>query len=129
MLNAALTCKPTTYHDATSTNQTDMQFELLEWAVFFVQTLVIGVGYPGQIYKNYHAESNGEHSFKLYAITVMFALRTVQNIQIDAWYYYLPDMLGLVLMGVTISQIRWPRSRVARVVSGYFEWYPSWIKK
>lgn len=105
-----------------------MDSTILEWMVFIVQTLVISVGYPAQINKNYHNNENGEHSFKLYLITLMFILRSIQNVGIDAWYYYIPDGLGIVLMIVTISQIKWPTNVVARIVSHYFDVFPEFIK-
>jgi len=82
-----------------------------------LQMSVVGLGYPMQIRKNYVNNINGEASFKLMLLFATFLTRMGQTYVDGAVYITVPDLIAVLMIGITISQIWYPRNSIAGCIA------------
>lgn len=89
---------------------------LLNLLAMVLQLSVVLIGFPAQVSRNYDKNENGEVSTKLYLVFSTFMFRFISTSIDGIWYVFVPDILAILIIGVTLSQIKYPRNSAARMI-------------
>jgi hypothetical protein len=84
--------------------------------VMVLQISVVCIGFPMQIRRNYINNENGETWLKLILVFLTFLTRMGQTYVDGAVYISVPDSIAVVMIGITIYQIWYPRNTLAKAV-------------
>jgi hypothetical protein len=82
-----------------------------------LQLSVVLLGFPSQIARNYRDGRCGETSLKLGLVFATFSSRFVNTGFDGVWYIFIPDSFAIVLIGITLWQLKSPRNFAARAVN------------
>jgi hypothetical protein len=89
---------------------------LLKFVAMALQLGVVLIGFTAQVSRNYQRNENGEVKTKLYLLFSSFVFRFVSSASDVVWYVFVPDILGILILGVTLSQLKNPRNWAAYAI-------------
>jgi hypothetical protein len=99
----------------------EVEVVVLKIAALLLQLGVVLFGFTSQVSRNYQRNECGEVKIKLYLLFASFVCRFAGSLADRVWYVFVPDILGILILGVTVSQIKQPRNWAARAIHQAYE--------
>ena len=96
--------------------------DIFDYVVMTFQLGVVFLGFPSQIAKNYTQGASGDSILRASLLFGAFFTRFINTGIDQVLYIFIPDFFGVMFVGVMVSQLKWPKSRIAEIITN------RWIK-